>query len=83
MNKTIDILIDTKLFRTELAEMRKSKHLTQSQVAERSGLSKSTISNIESGEEKGVTLASIMKYARAIECSIFVKNKGDKNDKEV
>lgn len=75
MINTNDILIDTKLLRLELTEIRKSKHLTQAQVAEKSGLSKSTISNIESGEEKGVTLASIMKYARAIECSVFVKNK--------
>ena len=77
MINPIDTLIDTKLLRTELAEMRKSKHLTQAQVAERSGLSKSTVCNIESGEEKGVTLASIMKYTRAIECSIFVKSKGE------
>lgn len=77
MNNTIDIMIDSRLLRMELAEMRKSKNLTQSQVAERSGLSKSTISNIESGEEKGVTLTSIMKYARAIDCSLFIKSKGE------
>ena len=77
MNNTIDIIIDSRLLRMELAEMRKSKNLTQAQVAERSGLSKSTISNIESGEEKGVTLNSIMKYARAIDCSLFVKSKGE------
>ena len=77
MNNTIDIIIDSRLLRMELAEMRKSKNLTQAQVSERSGLSKSTISNIESGEEKGVTLNSIMKYARAIDCSLFVKSKGE------
>ena len=76
---TIDILIDTQLLRSELAEMRKSKHLTQAQVAEIAGLSKSTVCNIESGEEKGVTLASIIKYTRAIDCSLFVKSKGDQN----
>lgn len=75
MINPLDTLIDTKIFRTELAELRKSKHMTQAQVAEKSGLSKSTISNIESGEEKGVTLASIMKYVRAIDASIFVKNR--------
>lgn len=80
MINPLDTLIDTKLFRTELAEMRKSKHMTQAQVAEKSRLSRSTVSNIESGEEKGVTLASIMKYARAIDCSIFVKSKGDNNE---
>lgn len=77
MINPMDTMIDTKLLRTELAELRKSKHLTQAQVAERSGLSKSTVSNIESGEEKGVTLASIMKYVRAIDASLFVKSKGE------
>lgn len=78
MINPLDTLIDTKLLRTELAEMRKNKHLTQAQVAEISGLSKSTVSNIESGEEKGVTLASIIKYVRAIDATLFVKSKGDK-----
>lgn len=77
MKNAMDIIIDSKLLRSELAEIRKSKKITQSQVAERSGLSKSTISNIESGEEKGVTLASLMKYTRAIDCCLFVKSKGE------
>lgn len=78
MKNTIDTMIDSRLLRLELAEIRKSKHLTQAQIAEKSGLSKSTISNIESGEEKGVTLSSIMKYIRAIDCSLFVKDRGGK-----
>ena len=81
MINPLDTLIDTKLLRIELTEIRKNAHLTQAQVAERSGLSKSTVSNIESGEEKGVTLASIMKYTRAINASLFVKSKGDKDEK--
>lgn len=80
MINPIDTFIDTKLLRTELSEMRKTRHMTQAQVAELSGLSRSTVSNIESGEEKGVTLASIIKYCRAVNCSIFVKAKGDKNE---
>lgn len=77
MKNTMDIIIDSRLLRIELAEIRKSKNLTQAQVSQKSGLSKSTISNIESGEEKGVTLTSIIKYARAIDCSLFVKSKGE------
>lgn len=77
MINPLDTLIDTQLLRSELTELRKNKHMTQSQVAEISGLSRSTVSNIESGEEKGVTLASILKYARAIDASIFVKSRGD------
>ena len=80
MINSLDILIDTKLLRSELTELRKSKHLTQSQVSQKSGLSRSTISNIESGEEKGVTLASILKYARAIDCSLFIKSRGDNDE---
>lgn len=80
MINSLDILIDTQLLRSELTELRKSKHLTQSQVSQKSGLSRSTISNIESGEEKGVTLASILKYARAIDCSLFVKSRGDNDE---
>lgn len=80
MINSLDILIDIQLLRSELTELRKSKHLTQSQVSQKSGLSRSTISNIESGEEKGVTLASILKYARAIDCSLFVKSRGDSNE---
>lgn len=75
MKNNLDIIIDSKLLRLELAEMRKNKNLTQSQVAERSGLSRSTISNIECSEEKGVSLTSIIKYARAIDCSLFVKER--------
>ena len=70
MENNLDIIIDSKLLRLELAEMRKNKNLTQAKVAERSGLSKSTISNTECGEEKGVTLASIMKYARANDVAV-------------
>lgn len=80
MLNTLDILIDTQLLRAELSEIRKSRHMTQSQVAQKAGLSTSTVSNIESGEEKGVTLASIIKYARAIDATIFVKSKDDKHE---
>ena len=80
MLNTLDILIDTQLLRSELSEIRKSRHMTQSQVAQKAGLSTSTVSNIESGEEKGVTLASIIKYTRAIDATIFVKSKDDKHE---
>ena len=80
MLNTIDILIDTNLLRSELREARKNKHLTQSQVAKLSGLSASTISNIESNEEKGVALLSIIKYARAVDCVIYAKTKPKKEE---
>ena len=77
MNTNTECSIQDKLIRMQLTDLRKSKHLTQEQLSKESGLSKSCISNIESGEEKGVTLASIMKYVRAIDASLFVKSKGE------
>ena len=49
MNNT-DVYIQDKFIRTRLTNIRKSKGLTQEQLANKAGLSASTISNIESGE---------------------------------
>ena len=49
-NTNTEFLIQDKLIRMQLTDIRKSKHLTQKQMSELSGLSASCISNIESGE---------------------------------
>jgi len=70
----IESFIADKLFRKRLSNARKSLHLTQSQVAEKSGLSTSTISSIENID--GVTsptLRSLIKYASAIGISIDIR----------
>lgn len=73
----IDALINDKLLRTELANIRKSRRLTQKQLAQISGLSESCISNIESGESSSPTLRSLIKYTTAlgVELSILHKQK--------
>lgn len=61
-----DAMINDKLFRMALANVRKSKNLTQKELAKLSGLSESCISNIESGESSSPTLRSIVKYTTAL-----------------
>ena len=71
-----DFLIQDKLIRMQLTDIRKSKHLTQKQMSELSGLSASCISNIESGENSSPTLRSLIRYANALGVNIFI---GDNN----
>ena len=49
MKNTIDIIIDSRLLRLELAEMRKSKNLTQAELAKILGCSQTTYSRYETG----------------------------------
>lgn len=76
-----DASIADKLLRMELTNVRKSKHLTQKEMAKLSGLSESCISNIESGEETSPTLRSLIRYMTALDIELFIKVKEDeKND---
>ena len=59
-------MINDKLFRMALANVRKSRNLTQKELAKLSGLSESCISNIESGESSSPTLRSLVKYTTAL-----------------
>ena len=65
-------MIADKLLRAQLTNIRKSKHLTQKDLSEKSGLSESCISNIESGEQSSPTLRSFMKYATALGVEIYI-----------
>ena len=76
MNTNTENLIKDKLIRMQLTDIRKSKKLTQEQVSKISGLSKSCISNIESGESNSPTLRSLIRYVNALGVNIFV---GDNN----
>lgn len=75
-NTNTEFLIQDKLIRMQLTDIRKSKHLTQKQMSELSGLSASCISNIESGENSSPTLRSLIRYANALGVNIFI---GDNN----
>ena len=76
MNKNTECSIQDKLIRMQLADIRKSKHLTQEELSKKSGLSKSCISNIESGDNSSPTLRSLIRYVNALGVNIFV---GDNN----
>lgn len=81
MNNT-DVYIQDKFIRIRLTNIRKSKGLTQEQLANKAGLSASTISNIESGENS-YTLRSLIRCAEALGYEINIDKKvGDNNDTE-
>lgn len=67
-----DIMISDKLIRMQLADVRKSKHLTQKQLSEVCGLSESCISNIENGERSSPTLRSLIRYASALGIELYI-----------
>ena len=78
MNNT-DVYIQDKFIRTRLTNIRKSKGLTQEQLANKAGLSASTISNIESGENS-YTLRSLIRCAEALGYEINIDKKvGEEN----
>ena len=53
----------------QFKELRKKKHLTQSQLAERIGLEKTQISKIENGKFN-LTLATINRIAAALDAKV-------------
>lgn len=81
MNNT-DVYIQDQFIRMRLANIRKSRGLTQKQLSEMSGLSTATISNIECGENS-YTLRSLIRYAEALGYEINIDKKVvDSNDSE-
>ena len=79
--ENIEISIQDRILRSQLANVRKAKHLTQEDVAKRSGLSISCISNIENGELSSPTLRSLLRYADALNVNLAVHLKA--NDREL
>ena len=78
MNNT-DVYLQDKFIRTMLASIRKSKGLTQKQLSDMTGLSTTTISNIESGENS-YTLRSLIRCAEALGYEINIDKKVDDNN---
>lgn len=66
-------MIADKLLRMQLADIRKSKHLTQKDVSRLSGLSESCISNIETGEQSSPTLRSLIRYMAALNIELYIR----------
>lgn len=67
-----DAMISDKILRMQLANARKSKHISQKELSKLSGLSESCISNIESGESSSPTLRSLVKYATALDIELSI-----------
>lgn len=68
-----ELMVSDKMLRMQLTDIRKSKHLTQKQLSEISGLSESCISNIENGEISSPTLRSLIRYAKALDVELYIK----------
>lgn len=58
--------------RTQLVSLRKSKGLTQQDIAERSGLTQQMISKVEKIENGG-TIDTFLKYAHALGVELYIK----------
>ena len=50
----------------KIAELREEKHLRQADLAKRLGVSQQFISQIETGEEKNLTLETMVKIAKSL-----------------
>ena len=56
-------------FASNLRNLRKTKGLTQAQLAEKAGMSNGAIGNYESGKMKNISYATVFNIARALEVS--------------
>lgn len=77
----IDVFIEDQFIRGRLTAIRKSRGLTQKQLSEMSGISTTTISNIESGDNS-YTLRSLIRIANALGYEINIDKKVEKDDSE-
>lgn len=63
------------MLRMRLKSIRKSKGLSQKELADKSGLSVATIANIESDKETTFTMKSMLQYLTALEYEIDINKK--------
>ena len=54
----------------KIAQIRKKKGMTQEQLAEKSGVSRTIISFLESGKTATTTTATLLKIAGALGCDV-------------
>ena len=74
-NISLDEFISTKLTKMQLVDMRKAKHLTQKEIAEKTGLSIQCISDIENTSGGNPTLKSLIKYLECLGLEICFQQK--------
>jgi DNA-binding XRE family transcriptional regulator len=56
----------------KIAELREEKHLRQVDLARKLGVSQQFISQIETGEEKNLTIETIIKIAQSLGCGVNI-----------
>jgi len=56
----------------KIAELREEKHLRQIDLAKKLGVSQQFISQIETGEEKNLTIETIIKIAKSLGCGVSI-----------
>ena len=56
--------------RYRLRSIRRAKDITQEELSRLSGVSRATISSIESGENRVVLSSTLLKLATALECRV-------------
>lgn len=54
----------------KIKEIRESKHMTQDELAQKSGISRVTISAMENGAERNTTSRTLVKLAEALGVTI-------------
>lgn len=54
----------------KIKEMRDAKGMTQEELSEKSGVSRVTISGLENGTERNTTSKTLVKIARALDCTV-------------
>jgi len=68
----VDTMVNDKMLRMQLTNIRKAKNITQKELSRLSGLSESCISNIETGENSSPTLRSLIKYTSALGVELYI-----------
>lgn len=82
-DQTTDEYISESIVKTKLLNARKSSGLTQSELANKSGLSVSCISNMESVDsDKSPNLGSVVKYLEALGYRLTVVKQGKRIGEE-
>lgn len=54
----------------KIKEMRDAKGMTQEELSEKSGVSRVTISALENGTERNTTSKTLVKIAKALDCTV-------------
>ena len=53
-----------------LRELRKAKGMTQEELSDKSGITRTTIWKLETGDEEVSTTKTLLSLAKALECSV-------------